>query len=134
MASFHCTLTLENQVFSVTQCAYAFSQATSERGRVSAKVRSGTITLQLDVPDGDALLAWAADPHKKLNGFLVFDETNRPVARETLTFEEGFCVSYQEIFVAGSGTAGAYRCTLQISAAKLTLGAAIKDNAWAQTR
>ena len=134
MSSFHCTLTLEGQAFPVTQCAYEFSQATSERGRVSAKVRSGIITLQLNVPDGDTLLAWAADPHKKLNGFLVFDETNRPVAREILTFEEGFCVSYEEIFMAGSGTASAYRCMLQISAAKLTLGAALKDSAWAETR
>lgn len=134
MSSFHCTLTLEDQVFPVMQCTYEFSQATSERGRVSAKVRSGTITVQLDVPDGDALLAWAADPHKKLNGFLVFDETNRPVAREILSFEEGFCVSYEEIFIAGSNTAGAYRCMLQISAAKLTLGTAVKDSAWVQTR
>ena len=84
--------------------------------------------------DGDALLAWAVDPHKKLHGFLVFDENNRPVARETLTFEEGFCVSYGEIFVAGSGTAGTYRCTVQISAVKPTLGAAVKDSAWSQTR
>ena len=134
MSSFHCTLTLEEHVFQVTQCAYEFSQATSERGRVSAKVRNGTITLQLDVPDGDTLLAWAADPHKKLNGFLMFNETNRPMARETLTFEEGFCVSYEEIFIAGSSTAGAYRCMLQISAAKLMLGAAVKDSAWVQTR
>lgn len=134
MSSFHCTLTLEGQVFPVAQCTYEFSQATSGRGRVSAGVRSGIITLQVDVPDGDTLLAWAADPHKKLNGFLVFNETNRPVAREILSFEEGFCVSYEEIFVAGSGTAGAYRCMLQISAAKLTLGAAVKDSAWAQTR
>lgn len=134
MSSFHCTLTLEDHVFPVTQCAYEFSQATSERGRVSAKVRSGTITLQLDVPDGDTLLAWATDPHKKLSGTLTFEETNRAIAREVLAFEDGFCVSYQEMFVAGSTTAGAYRCVLHISAAKLTLNAAEKDSAWAQTR
>lgn len=86
------------------------------------------------MPEGDTLRPWAADPPKKRNGSLVFDETNRPIAREVLTFEDGFCVSYQEIFVAGSGTAGACRCLLQISAAKLTLGAAVKDSAWMQTR
>lgn len=134
MSSFRCTLALEGQEFPVTQCAYEFNQATSERGRVSAKVRTGTIALQLDVPAGDGLLAWATDPHKKLNGVLVFNETNRPIARETLTFEDGFCVAYEEFFVAGSGTAGAYRCMLQISAAKLALGAAEKDSAWVQTR
>lgn len=134
MSSFRCTLTLEDQVFPVVNCAYEFSQATSERGRAVAKVRSGLVTLQLDVPEGDALLAWATDPHKKMSGFLVFEETDRPIAREVLAFEDGFCVSYKEMFVAGSDSAGAYRCLLQISAAKLTLNAAEKDSAWAATR
>ena len=56
------------------------------------------------------------------------------MAREVLTFDDGFCVSYEEVFVAGSNAAGAYRCVLQISAGKLTLGAAEKDSAWVQTR
>ena len=134
MSSFRCVLSLADQDFPVVHCAYEFSQATSERGRASAKVRSGIITLHLDVPDGDHLLAWAADPHKKLSGALTFEETNRPMAREVLTFDDGFCVSYEEVFVAGSSAAGAYRCVLQISAAKLTLGATEKDSAWVQTR
>jgi len=134
MASFRCILSLAGQDFPVVHCTYEFSQATSERGRVSAKVRSGLITLHLDVPDGDQLLVWAADPHKKHSGYLTFQETDRPIAREVLTFEDGFCVSYAEIFVAGSNAAGAYQCILQISAAKLTLGTAEKDSAWVHTR
>lgn len=134
MASFRCILSLAGQDFPVVHCTYQFSQATGDRGRVSAKVRSGLISLHLDVPDGDLLLAWAADPHKKLGGYLTFQETNRPIAREVLAFEDGFCVSYEEVFVAGSGVAGAYQCLLQISAAKLNLGTAEKDSAWAQTR
>lgn len=134
MSSFRCILSLAGQDFPVVHCTYEFSQATSERGRVAAKVRSGLITLHLDVPDGNQLLAWAADPHKKHSGFLTFQQTNRPIAREVLAFEDGFCVAYEEIFVAGSGTAGAYQCILQISAAKLALNAAEKDSAWVQTR
>lgn len=134
MSSFVCTLTVDNQDFPVVHCDYEFSQATYERGRVAAKVRSGLITLHLDVPDNDQLLAWAVEPHKKLSGHLVFQETNRPVAREKLAFGDGFCVAYEEVFVAGAGSEGAYRCILQISAAKLTLDAAEKDNAWTQTR
>ena len=134
MSSFRCILSLAGQDFPVVHCTYEFSQATSERGRVAAKVRSGLITLHLDVPDGNQLLAWAADPHKKHSGFLTFQQTNRPIAREVLAFEDGFCVAYEEIFVAGSGTAGAYQCILQISAAKLALDAAEKDSAWVQTR
>lgn len=134
MASFRCILGLEGQHLPVVHCTYEFSQATSERGRAAAKVRSGLLTLHLDVPDGDQLLAWATDPHKKLGGYVVFQETNRPIAREVLTFDDGFCVSYEEAFFSGSDAEGAYRCVVQISAGKLTLGTAEKDNIWAETR
>ena len=127
-------LSLDGQEYPVTHCSYEFAQAVTERGRATAKVRSGTLSLQLDVPHDDQLLAWATDPHKKLNGYLTFQETNRPIAREILEFEDGFCVSYEEAFSSGEEPQGAYRCLLQISAGKLLLGAAEKDNTWAQTR
>ncbi|HEX8327723.1 MAG TPA: type VI secretion system tube protein TssD [Hymenobacter sp.] len=134
MSSFRSLLVLEGQNYPVAHCTYEFSQATTERGRAAAKVRSGVLTLHLDVPHGDQLLAWATDPQKKLNGLLVFQETNRPIVRESLAFEDGFCVAYEEVFVSGSDTDGAYQCTLHISAAKLTLGVVEKDSAWVQTR
>jgi hypothetical protein len=131
-SSFNCVLSVAGQEFSVVHCAYEFNQPTGARGRASAKVRSGVITLHLDVPDNNHLLAWAADPHKKLSGNLVFHQIDRPVVSEKLTFEDGFCVSYEEIFEVGSTTAGAYRCMLQISAANLSLGAVEKESIWVQ--
>ncbi|WP_052732875.1 type VI secretion system tube protein TssD [Hymenobacter terrenus] len=134
MSSFRCILTLDNQEFPVVHCSYQFSQAITERGRAGAKVRSGLLTLHLDVPDGDQLVGWANDPQKKHNGYLTFHETDLPVARERLDFEDGFCVSYDEVFSSGAEPEGAYRCILQISAAKLTLGTTEKDNTWEKTR
>lgn len=134
MSSFRGLLLLAGQEFPLVQCSYEFNQATSERGRVTAKVRSGLLILHLDVPTNDQLLAWANDPHKKLSGSVIFHETDRPVVREELTFEDGFCVAYDEDFQSGGAPEGAYRCTLHISAARLTLGAVAKDNTWVQTR
>jgi hypothetical protein len=134
MSSFRSILTLAGQDFPVVLCSYEFEQTTTDRGRATAKVRSGIVTLQLDVPYGDTLVAWATDPDKKLSGHITFYETNRPIARETLVFEDAFCVSYNEAFQSGDDLEGAYRCTLQLSAAKLALNAAEKDSAWAQTR
>ncbi len=134
MSSFRGMLLLAGQEFPLVQCSYEFSQATSERGRVVAKVRSGLLVLHLDVPDGDQLLTWANDPHKKLSGSVVFHQTDRPVVREELAFEDGFCVAYEENFSSGAAPEGAYRCTLHISAARLALGAVAKDNTWVQTR
>ncbi|RZK25614.1 MAG: hypothetical protein EOO57_24725 [Hymenobacter sp.] len=134
MSSFRGMLLLAGQEFPLVQCSYEFSQATSERGRVTAKVRSGLLMLHLDVPHDDELLAWANDPHKKLSGSVIFHQTDRPVVREVLAFEEGFCVAYDEVFQSGAAPEGAYRCTLHISAAKLSLGTVAKDNTWVQTR
>jgi hypothetical protein len=134
MSSFHCTLTLDGHDLPVVHCVYEFNQATNQRGQAQTKVRNGRITVHLDVPDSDQLVAWAADPHKKLNGHLIFHETNSPVGREKLVFEDAFCVSYQEVFRSGTDKEGSYRCMLQISAAKLTLGTAEKDGNWSQTR
>ena len=134
MASFRCLLTLAGQDYPVVQCTYEFNQDTNERGRVATKVRSGLLKLHLDVPDGDQLLAWATNPHKKLSGHLTFEAIDRPIAHEQLSFADGLCVSYEETFQSGASPEGAYRCLLQIAAAKLSLGTVEKDNVWAQTR
>lgn len=132
MSSFRCLLTLADQDFPVVLCNYEFEQATTERGRATSKVRSGLITLHLDVPDSDQVFAWATDPHMKLSGYIVFFETNRAIVREKLTFEDGFCVSYNEVFQSGAEPEGAYHCILRISAAKLALNATEKESAWVQ--
>jgi hypothetical protein len=134
MSSFRGILTVAGQDFPLAACTYEFSQATSERGRVVAKVRSGLLTLHLDVPNTDQLLDWANDPQKKLSGTIVFHQTDQPIASETLHFADGLCVAYDEAFQAGAAPEGAYRCTLHISAASLAMGAVRKDNNWVETR
>lgn len=115
-------------------CSYEFDQLVTEGGRATAKVRSGLINLDLDVPKDNVLLDWAASPNKKLSGHLIFFNTNAPTAREKLIFTDAFCVSYEETFQIGATQLGAYRCMLQLSASKLTLGVAEKPSAWADSR
>jgi hypothetical protein len=88
---------------------------------VRGKVRHGLLHLTLDVPNGDQLLTWAATPHKALAGHVTFFETNRPTARETVSFAAGQCVGYDETFAAGDEVSGAYVCRLVIAADKLEL-------------
>ena len=65
MASFSAELRVAGHVFPVLHCHFGVHQATHHRGQVSAKVRKEPVTLTLSVSDGDVLLAWAADPHKR---------------------------------------------------------------------
>lgn len=134
MASFNCELFLDGHSYRVTRCSYGFSQATAHRGRAAAKVRSGVIALGLSVPDGDALVDWAASPSKKLNGQLVFRDIGSPMVRELVEFEDAYCVGYDETFAAGNKDDGAYECVLHISAGKISVGAEVKDNHWELSR
>ena len=121
MASFYAELQVTGFPYPVRHCTYEFTQATSERGQVVAKVRHGLVQLTLDVPDDDQLLAWAHTPYKPLAGRVIFYDAKGGPALETLAWEEGQCVSYQEEFASGDTTTGAYVCHLTIAALKLTM-------------
>jgi hypothetical protein len=122
MASFYAELYVEGRVYPVLRCSLEFQQATRERGRVAGRVRHGPLQVLLDVPDDDTLLAWAADPHKQLSGHLIFFDTARLTPHESIQFEAGHCVRYQEEFEPGLGQTGAYQCAVLITAPRFVLG------------
>jgi hypothetical protein len=109
------------QQYPVVLYTYSFTQATGARGRVNERVRHGLLELVLDVPAGDQLLLWAATPHRPLDGHVSFYQSSEFMARETVSFKAGQCVSYQEVFEAGADLVGSYRCALTIAAPKLEL-------------
>ena len=115
MASFSAQLRVAGHVFPVLHCSYHTSQATNERGRVSAKVRHHPVELVLDVPDSDVLLAWAADPHKRQAADIVFLDPATGSAIETLHLAAAYGVGYRESFAAGDTGTGAYQCHLTLS-------------------
>ncbi|RZJ93136.1 MAG: hypothetical protein EOO60_05750 [Hymenobacter sp.] len=121
MASFYAELHVAGATYPVRHCVYEFTQATSERGRVVAKVRHGLVQLTLDVPDDDKLLDWAHTPYKPLVGQISFYDAKGGPVLETLAWEEGQCVGYQEEFTSGDQRQGAYVCHLTIATPKLTM-------------
>ena len=90
-------------------------------GRANIKVRHDLLQLALDVPDDDALLAWAADPFKALAGEVVFYNATQLVALETIAFAAAQCVGYHESFESGAGGDGAYICQLTLTAPAFAL-------------
>lgn len=121
MASFYAELQVAGATYPVRHCAYEFTQATSERGRVVAKVRHGLVRLTLDVPDDDKLLDWAHSSYKPLVGQVSFYDAKGGPVLETLAWEDGQCVAYQEEFMSGDQGQGAYVCHLTIATPKLTM-------------
>ena len=78
-------------------------------------MRHEPVYLTLPVPDNDALLAWAADPHKQQAARVVFRDANGGSPVETLALSAAYCVSYQEKFVSGEARGGAYVCHLVLA-------------------
>ena len=78
--------------------------------------------------------ASARPPQDAAPGDPTDGPADQPIASETLRFEDGLCVAYDEEFHSGAAPEGAYRCTLHISAASLSMGAVSKDNNWVETR
>ncbi|RZJ57078.1 MAG: hypothetical protein EOO55_04090 [Hymenobacter sp.] len=115
MASFSAELHVSGHVFPVTHCLFDVTQATQQRGRVSAKVRYGPVQLVLDVPDGDVLPAWAADAQKRQAASIVFLAAAGGQPLETLRLPAAYCVAYQEQFVSGDAQSGSYQCALTLS-------------------
>jgi hypothetical protein len=121
MASFYAELQLAGAFYPVRNCTYEFRQAIGEQGRVVAKVRHGLVQLTLDVPDDDLLLDWANTPYKPLAGQVLFYAVKAGQVLETLFWEAGQCVGYQEEFTQGSLDEGAYVCHLTITTPGLTV-------------
>jgi hypothetical protein len=72
MASFSAELHVAGHVIPLIRCTYDARQATDARGRVLAHVRHSSVAGEADVPDHQALEAWAADPLKRQAASLIF--------------------------------------------------------------
>ncbi|RZK34852.1 MAG: hypothetical protein EOO57_10285, partial [Hymenobacter sp.] len=115
MASIAASLEVESQRFRLLHCTFRISQAISSRGRAVEKARCGPVELVLDVPDGDFLLSWAANPLKRVAANIVFSNAATGSALETLTLPAAYCVAYQEQFAQGDVQEGAYQCSLTLT-------------------
>ena len=102
---------MAGSTYPVRHCAYEFTQATSERGRVVAKVHP-----RLEVPDDDQRLDWDHPLYKPLAGRVIFYAAKGGLALETLAWEAGQCIGYQEVFASSDQHQGAYVCLLTIAA------------------
>ena len=115
MASIAASLEVESHHFRLLHCTFRISQAISSKGRATEKARCSPVELVLDVPAGDFLLAWAANPLKRVAVNIVFSNAATGSALETLSLPAAYCVAYQEQFVQGNAQEGAYQCSLTLA-------------------
>ena len=128
--SFSATFHLGTFASSVLTCTYLFHQETDATGNAVAKVLSGDIELLIEGSDDTLPLAWAADPMHKMDGEIIFFQGDeRFGVAERLSFTEGSCVSYTEIFEP-MHPISSYLYRLKIVANKLVLNGLEHSNDW----
>jgi hypothetical protein len=115
MASIAASLEVESHNFRLLHCTFRINQVINSRGRAVEKARCSPVELVLDVPAGDFLLAWAANPLKRVAVNIVFSNAATGSALETLSLPAAYCVAYQEEFVHGDVQEGAYQCSLTLA-------------------
>ena len=113
--------------YDVLSCNYSFNQAVDQKGQVASIVRGGNISVQVEASDDDSIVEWMIDPFKKVNGSITFMKLDQDSTMKEVSFEDGYCVQYSEVF--NSSNNSPMLLSLTISAKKITVGTATHENA-----
>ena len=127
--SFHAQLSVQDEVFTVRQLSWTISQATDVLGRPDARVRGGTVEMELDAQPSELLHFWATDDMKRLDGAVVFFEADRAAIRDRLAFFDAHCVQFSKQFQDANSRRG-MTMRLTLSANKLQFGEMEIHNNW----
>lgn len=138
MGSFSAEFFLQGSVFGyrVVSCEYSLHQPTDSRGKTVASVKSGLIKLTLASETSNqhkALSDWAVAVKKPLEGKVIFQRIdNRGATFKQVSFKNGHCVSYREIYTPYAGSASALTVNIGITAEIITIGTVKHNNLWAE--
>jgi len=127
--SFYAELSIEGTLYPIRQLALELEQTLDAVGRPASVTRGGTIRLELDVVDDDALSEWMADPHKQLDGHIRYLRTDEEATLKEVRFSKAYCVDYLERF-DGTQSDTPMTTLITISAQELTLGQVTVSNNW----
>ncbi len=78
--------------YEVTSFKYMFDKDYDRKGNIVSNVKGGNIGLTLSALPTDALMAWAFDPRKFINGHLLLHDAADGKRKCHLSFEQARCV------------------------------------------
>lgn len=131
MNSFSATFRFQEQAHTVIACVHEVHQDGDSKGHPTSKTYSDELLLSLEMTnDVLPLILWARDKKKSLPGEVIFHSADGLTPSVCLSFEDGFCVSYEEHFAANNAGQQAFYCQISIVARSFTLGNVTFDNRW----
>jgi len=126
--SFLSKFQIEGKTYNVLECTYKLHQQTDEVGKPISRTTGGKITLAVESDSDTELFHWAKEPEHAKNGTIIFFKRDTMAKQKILEFTNGFCVEYQENFIADDDSPMVTHIT--ISAQQIKLESEVFENLW----
>jgi hypothetical protein len=110
----------------VLSCSFSFSQNVDDLGMWASKVRIGMINLVIPHINDTTIINWMKGVDSRKNGEIIFSGYSDRVPRQSVLFEDGVLIHYQESFSDPSDT----QISLTISCRKITVLGVPFENTW----
>jgi hypothetical protein len=97
--SFKAELTVENKTYSLRSFYLVISRLTDPKGRPSS-MPSFNIVLTIDSVDDTTITNWMIDPHKQIDGKVLFYKIDEDAKLKEINFKKCWCYVMRDSFMA----------------------------------
>lgn len=120
---------LEGEKIPIQTFSFTLKQHVDHTGQPASEVLGGTITLELESPKDNTLMAWMCDSYMRKDGKITVYEPEEQGKRfAELEFKHALMCDYKESFVeSGIGT-----INMTLSCNEITMGDATHKNEWVE--
>ncbi|MFD2909847.1 type VI secretion system tube protein TssD [Flavobacterium ardleyense] len=102
--SFLAKLEIDGEVMNVLEFQFSVSQDIDKSGKPSADPNGGRFRLVLESTKSTMLFDWMISNNQTKNGKVTFYRRDAVSKMRELQFNEGYCIGYDEVFLAQSNT------------------------------
>ncbi len=126
--AYNAIMTVDAKKFKVRHCSYSLHQNLDENGRPASNVMGGTIQVEVESSDDNALLDWMIDPVGQKDGEISFSKTDQAGELKKIKFSKAYLTSYSESMDAISNSPMTEN--IVISAKSIEVGSSKHENVW----
>jgi hypothetical protein len=103
--SFLAKLEIDGEVMNVLEFQFSIGQEIDKSGKPSADPSGGRFRAVLESTKSTMLFDWMISSNQTKNGKLTFFRRDAVSKMRELEFNDGYCIGYDETFIAQSNTA-----------------------------
>lgn len=126
--SFLSKFKLDDEEMNVLECRFTLDQQADQSGKPASDPMGGEIRLVVESTKSTLLFYWMTSPTQVKDGAITFFRRDGMSKMKELHFKKGYCVHYDEYFIADSAVP--MRIEIVISAKEIILNGASFGKNW----